>query len=153
MPVRTPLARVEPPLVALTVEALRRFFPALRGNAGRVRATVYAGCKQDVDGDPLRRACELVEHDRPLVVALPSVLANALPDARDTVEITASSLPAAASSTWPRPAGHHRAHRGCGGPAGGYDAEEAFGRAFKRTCGAPPSAWRAQRRNSPPTSG
>lgn len=78
---------VEPRLVALGVEALRRFFPVLRGDHERVRATVFAGYKQNLDGQPTKRACELVDADRNLVVALPSVLANAVPNALDAVAI------------------------------------------------------------------
>ncbi len=46
-----------------------------------VEATVFAGYKQDVDGQPTRRACELVDAERNVVVVLPSVLANAVPNA------------------------------------------------------------------------
>lgn len=81
------VADAEPRLVALAVRELRRLFPALRHDDERVQAMVFAGYKQDLDGDPMGRACELVDPDRNLMAVLPSVLANAVPNARDCVAV------------------------------------------------------------------
>lgn len=80
-------AEVELLLVARAITALRRFFPALRRDHHHLQATVFAGYKQDLDGQPTSRACVLVDHDRNIVVVLPSVLANAVPNGRDTVAL------------------------------------------------------------------
>jgi hypothetical protein len=53
---------------------------------------VFAGYKQDFDGQPARRACEVVDDERNVVVALPSVLANAVPDAFEVVRLIRQRL-------------------------------------------------------------
>ncbi|HVM15569.1 MAG TPA: FAD-dependent oxidoreductase [Egibacteraceae bacterium] len=81
------LADVDPHVVALAVERLKRLFPDMPDDDERVRAAVFAGYKQNVHGEQLKPACELVDPDRNLVMALPSVLAHAVPNARDAVAL------------------------------------------------------------------
>lgn len=81
------LADVDPRVVALAVEGVKRLFPDVRDDDERIRAAVFAGYKQNVDGEQLKPACELVDPDRNLVMVLPSVLAYALPNARDAVAL------------------------------------------------------------------
>lgn len=78
-------AEVEPDVVGQGVQALVRLVPSLARHGGQVEATVFAGYKQDLDGDATRRACDVVDDDRNVLVALPSVLANAVPNAVDAV--------------------------------------------------------------------
>ena len=80
-------APVDRRAVQSALEALVRLVPSLRPAGGQLDATVFAGYKQGVDGQTTRRACELVDGDRNLVMALPSVLANAVPTAADVVSL------------------------------------------------------------------
>lgn len=79
------VAGVEPEVVARAVERLTALAPALAEAGDRVQASVFAGYKQDIDRQMTRGTLESVDAERPLFVALPSVLANALPNARDAV--------------------------------------------------------------------
>ena len=74
-------AEVEPQEVALAVERLIELVPALAREGAEVQATVFAGYKQSVDGQSAQPAVVLVDRARGIVVALPSVLANAVPNA------------------------------------------------------------------------
>lgn len=85
-------AEVERSVVTSGIEALVRLFHPLRGGDERLEATVFAGFKQDFDGVPTQRACELVDPERNLVMVLPSVLANAVPNAFDAVSILRERL-------------------------------------------------------------
>ncbi len=80
------IATVDHDVVAAGVDALMRLCPSLAGNAGRLEATVFAGYKQQLGAEPTRQACPVLDEDRNLVIALPSVLANAVPNALDVVE-------------------------------------------------------------------
>ena len=80
-------ADVERSVVRSGIEALVRLFPPLADHSERIQATVFAGFKQDFDGVPTQRACELVDSERHLLMVLPSVLANAVPNAVDAVSI------------------------------------------------------------------
>lgn len=84
-------AEAERSVVAVGIEALVRLFPPL-GNDERVEATVFAGFKQDFDGVPTQRTCELVDSDRNILMVLPSVLANAVPNAVDALSIVRERL-------------------------------------------------------------
>lgn len=77
----TGAAEAEPQDVLLAVEHLIRLMPALARVNADVEATVFAGYKQDLDGQPARPAVELVDPGRGIVLALPSVLAKAVPNA------------------------------------------------------------------------
>lgn len=80
------IAATDPGVVAAGVEALTRLFPPLGDDDGRLEATVFAGYKQELGGEPTRRACPVLDEHRNLLVALPSVLANAVPNALDVVD-------------------------------------------------------------------
>ena len=80
-------ATVDRRAVQSALEALVRLYPALGRDSGLVAATVFAGYKQNLDGQPTRRACELVDGGRNVLMALPSVLANVVPNAIDAVSI------------------------------------------------------------------
>lgn len=80
------IATVDHDVVAAGVGALTRLCPSLAGDDGRLEATVFAGYKQQLGAEPTRRACPVLDEDRNLVIALPSVLANAVPNALDIVE-------------------------------------------------------------------
>lgn len=86
-------ADVERPVVRSGIESLVHLFPPLRDLGDRVDATVFAGFKQDFDGVPTQRACELVDSSRNILMVLPSVLANAVPNAVDAVSIVRERLP------------------------------------------------------------
>ncbi len=77
------------------IEALLRLVPSLSHEDERIQATVFAGYKQDFDGQPTRRACEVVDDERNVVMALPSVLANAVPNAREALTLIGERLGAA----------------------------------------------------------
>ena len=79
-------AAVDHSVVAAGVEALMRLCPSLAGDDGRLEATVFAGYKQQLGAEPTRRACRVLDEDANLVMVLPSVLANAVPNALDVVE-------------------------------------------------------------------
>jgi glycine/D-amino acid oxidase-like deaminating enzyme len=99
-------ADIEIEVVRSAIEALVRLVPSLSHDDERVRATVFAGYKQDVDGEPTRRACEVVDSERNVVMALPSVLANAVPNALDVLTVIRDRLGAAtANPVLPRPTG------------------------------------------------
>jgi hypothetical protein len=80
-------APVDRPAVRSALEALVRIVPALGRDDERVETTVFAGYKQNLEGQPTRRACELVDGERNVLVALPSLLSNAVPNAIDAVAI------------------------------------------------------------------
>lgn len=86
------IAEVEGPVVTSGIEALVRLFPRLANDNDGVQATVFAGFKQDFDGAPTRRACELVDPERNLLMVLPSVLANAVPNSVEAVSILRQRL-------------------------------------------------------------
>lgn len=86
------IAEVEGPVVASGIEALVRLFPRLANDNDGVQATVFAGFKQDFDGVPTQRACELVDPERNLLMVLPSVLANAVPNSVDAVSVLRQRL-------------------------------------------------------------
>lgn len=79
------IAAVDDDVVAAGVEALTRLCPSL-ADGGRLQATVFAGYKQQLGAEPTRRTCSVLDEDRNLVMVLPSVLANAVPNALDVVE-------------------------------------------------------------------
>ena len=79
-------AEVDRGVVAQGLDGLPRFYPSIREKAG-VRLTVYAGWKQEIDGQPAVRLCEVVEGTSNIILALPSVLINAWPNAVDAVAI------------------------------------------------------------------
>jgi glycine/D-amino acid oxidase-like deaminating enzyme len=79
-------AEVDRAVVAQGLEGLLRFFPSIREEPG-VRLTVFAGWKQEIDDQPAVRLCEVVEGTRNIILALPSVLINAWPNAVDAVAI------------------------------------------------------------------
>ena len=80
------IATVDDDVVAVGVEALTPLCPSLADDDPRLEATVFAGYKQEVGGEPTRRTCRVLDDDRNVVMALPSVLANAVPNALDAVE-------------------------------------------------------------------
>ena len=80
-------APVDRAAVRSALEALVGLYPPLADDGAPVEATVFAGYKQNLDGLPTRRACELVDEERNVVMALPSVFANAVPNAADAVAI------------------------------------------------------------------
>jgi glycine/D-amino acid oxidase-like deaminating enzyme len=80
-------AEVDAPVVKTGIEALVRLVPSLVEEEERIEATVFAGYKQELDSQPTPRACEVVDGERNVVVALPSVLANAVPNAVEAVEL------------------------------------------------------------------
>ncbi len=86
------IAKVEGPVVTSGIEALRRLFPRLAKDNDGVQATVFAGFKQDFDGVPTQRACELVDPQRNLLMVLPSVLSNAVPNSVDAVSVLRQRL-------------------------------------------------------------
>ncbi|MBW3555354.1 MAG: FAD-dependent oxidoreductase [Actinobacteria bacterium] len=86
------VAAVEAPVVTSGIEALVRLFPPLASDNHGVQATVFAGFKQDFDGLPTQRACELVRPERNLLMVLPSVLANAVPNSVDAVSVLRQRL-------------------------------------------------------------
>ena len=99
-PVRLPLvpddghAEVDPGAVAAGVGRLRELVPVLAERDPQVEATVFAGYKQDVDGQMTRRLVESLPGDPPVVVAVPSVYAGAWANAREVVGLVAGLAPA-----------------------------------------------------------
>ncbi|MDP8972574.1 MAG: FAD-binding oxidoreductase [Actinomycetota bacterium] len=85
-------AEVEGPVVTSGIEALVRLFPRLANDNDGVQATVFAGFKQEFDGVPTLRACELVDPERNLLMVLPSVLANAVPNSVEAVSVLRQRL-------------------------------------------------------------
>ncbi|MDP9442673.1 MAG: FAD-dependent oxidoreductase [Actinomycetota bacterium] len=98
----TGAAEVDPQEVALAVERLIRLLPALTRASAEVEATVFAGYKQDVDGHPARPAVEVVDPRRAIVLAVPSVLANAVPNAL-AVLAAVKAVAEPSGSGWARP--------------------------------------------------
>lgn len=98
------VAEVEPQEVALAVERLTRLVPALASVGAEVEATVFAGYKQDVDGEPTRPEVELVDPGRGIVLAVPSVLANAVPNALAALAAV-KAVTAPSGALWERPPG------------------------------------------------
>ncbi|MDQ4132915.1 MAG: FAD-dependent oxidoreductase [Actinomycetota bacterium] len=89
-------ADVDAAVVATGTRAVRRLVPGLARDDRPVEATVFAGYKQDFDGQPIRRACEVVDGERNVIMALPSVLANAVPNAVDALTLIRQRLEPAA---------------------------------------------------------
>jgi glycine/D-amino acid oxidase-like deaminating enzyme len=85
-------APVDQAAVQSALEALVRLYPPLADTGAPVEVTVFAGYKQNLDGLPTRRACELVDGDRNVVLVLPSVFANAVPNAADALAILRERL-------------------------------------------------------------
>ncbi|HEX2273517.1 MAG TPA: FAD-dependent oxidoreductase [Acidimicrobiales bacterium] len=85
-------AAVDAPVVTSGVEALGRLVPSLFLDDERIQATVFAGYKQDFDGEPTRRVCEVVDAERNVLMVLPSVLANAVPNAFDALTLIRARL-------------------------------------------------------------
>jgi hypothetical protein len=79
-------AEVDRVVVAQALEGLLRFYPSIREKVG-LRLAVYAGWKQEIDGQPAVRLCEVVDGANNIILALPSVLINAWPNAADAVAI------------------------------------------------------------------
>ncbi len=86
------IADVEGPVVTSGIEALVRLFPPLANDNDGLQATVFAGFKQEFDGVPTQRVCELVDPERNLLMVLPSVLANAVPNSVDAVSVLRQGL-------------------------------------------------------------
>lgn len=84
---------IDVPVVTSGIEQLARLVPGLAQDE-RIQATVFAGYKQDFDGQPTRRACEMVDGGRNVIMALPSVLANAVPNAIDALSLIRQRLEA-----------------------------------------------------------
>lgn len=80
------VASVEEAAVRSGIEALERLVPAL-AREERIQATVFAGYKQDFDGQATQPACEVVDDERNVVLALPSVFANAVPNAHQVRDL------------------------------------------------------------------
>ena len=89
-------ADIDVPAVTSGIESLLRLVPRLAHDE-RVEATVFAGYKQDFDGQPTRRACELVNGEWNVIMALPSVFANAVPNAVDALSLIRERLEATAA--------------------------------------------------------
>ena len=83
---------VDAPAVTAAIEGLLPLVPALAHGGERVEATVFGGYKQELDGQPTRRACEVVDDERNVVLALPSLLANAVPNAHDALTLLRGRL-------------------------------------------------------------
>ncbi len=79
------VAEIDAVMVTAGIESLLGLVPSLAANDERIQATVFAGYKQDFDGESTRRACVLVDGERNILMALPSVLANAVPNAVETL--------------------------------------------------------------------
>lgn len=109
-------APIDRPTVRSALEALVRLVPRLADSGVPVDATVFAGYKQNLDGQPTRRACEVVDAERNVLMALPSVLANAVPNAVDAVEILRARV---------EPTGRTGAALCGGAPVGELDEDRA----------------------------
>ena len=95
-------ADVDFELVGVGVEQLRRLVPVLAERDPRVEATVFAGYKQDVDGQMTRRLVDVVATDPLMLVAVPSIFAGAWANAREVVNhLRALGPPQAASLSLP----------------------------------------------------
>jgi hypothetical protein len=88
-------AEIDAAMVTAGVESLLRLVPSLAVNVEHIEATVFAGYKQELDGESTRRACELVDGERNVLMALPSVLANAVPNALEALAMIRQRLGAA----------------------------------------------------------
>lgn len=80
------VAAVDESVVAAGVGELRRLVPVLAEENPQVELAVYAGYKQDVDGDMTRRLVELLPGEPPVLLAAPSVYAGAWANAREVVD-------------------------------------------------------------------
>jgi hypothetical protein len=87
-------AEIDPPVVRSAIRSLVRLVPWLSNDDERVQATVFAGFKQEFDGQPTRRVCEVLDGERNLIMALPSVLANAVANAMEAVGLVRQQLEA-----------------------------------------------------------
>lgn len=85
------LAEVESDAVKRGIEQLASLFPPLLDRPG-IQASVFAGYKQDHDGQPTKSVCKLIDEQRNLLVVLPSVLANAVPNAVAVVRSVSERL-------------------------------------------------------------
>ena len=86
-------AEVQPDLVDAAVTGLRQLIPVLADPDPPVEVTVFAGWKQDVDGQMTRRLVAVVDTDPLVLVAVPSVFAGAWANAREVVEHVRAHLP------------------------------------------------------------
>lgn len=100
----TGAGEVDPEEVGLTVERLIRLVPGLARAGAQVEATVFAGYKQGVDGQPAQPAVEVVDPGLGIVLALPSVLANAVPNAMAVIAAVQAVTPPS-GRRWARPDG------------------------------------------------
>lgn len=87
-------AEVQQELVDAAVDGLRPLVPVLATLDPPVQATVFAGYKQDVDGQMTRRIVDVVAMDPLLLVAVPSVFAGAWANAREVVDHVRAHLAA-----------------------------------------------------------
>jgi glycine/D-amino acid oxidase-like deaminating enzyme len=86
----------QPEVVARAIEQLHAIYPGLREVAATpdsyVRFGVYAGYKQNVGDDPIRPIADQVDGTSNLFVALPSVIANAWPNAAKLADLLQSQI-------------------------------------------------------------
>lgn len=98
------VATVDEEVVRRGLEQLNRLFrPPTR--SADLHGTVFAGYKQDYEGQPIKRACELVDPQRNLLMVLPSVLANAVPNAVDVLGLLRDRIGAPEHGAVPPDAG------------------------------------------------
>lgn len=64
----------------------------LFGDDERIEVTVFAGYNPGIRRPTARRACEVVDDERNVVMALPSVLANAVPNAVEGLTVIRQRL-------------------------------------------------------------
>ena len=86
-------ADVDEELVSFGVNRLRDLVPALAEPDPQVQATVFAGYKQDVDGQITRRLVELIPGNPPVIVTVPSIYAGAWANAREVVQLVTALDP------------------------------------------------------------
>lgn len=72
-------------VVAEAVAGVRSLFGDLDWSDQRIEATVFAGTKQDIDGQPTQRLVDVCDPDRRIMVALPSVMANTFANSLDVL--------------------------------------------------------------------
>jgi len=70
-------------VVALGLDSLLKVYPSLSRPDPRVHFAVFAGFKQDIGEQQIVPACELVDGTSNVIMALPSVLANAWTNASE----------------------------------------------------------------------
>lgn len=89
-------AATKPDVVARTLRQLQTVYPVLQEQADQprspIRLGVFAGYKQNIGDDPVRPLADRVANTTNLLVALPSVIANAWPNARNLADLVASQL-------------------------------------------------------------